>query len=69
MVRFIIYVPYWMDTAGILSTSEIRESMKEGEIEIIIERAKEQYPNTRSRVISDNGPQFIAKRFQGIYQG
>lgn len=43
---------------------EIRESMKEGEIEIIIERAKEQYPNTRSRVISDNGPQFIAKDFK-----
>ncbi len=43
---------------------EIRESMKEGEIEIIIERAKEKYPDVRPRIISDNGPQFIAKDFK-----
>jgi len=38
--------------------------MKEGEIEIIMERAKEKYPDARPRVISDNGPQFIAKDFK-----
>ncbi len=43
---------------------EIRESMKESEIEIIIERAKEKYPDVRPRIISDNGPQFIAKDFK-----
>ncbi len=43
---------------------EIRESMKEAEIEIIIERAKEKYPDMRPRIISDNGPQFISKDFK-----
>lgn len=38
--------------------------MKEGEIEIIMERAKEKYPDARARIISDNGSQFIAKDFK-----
>jgi putative transposase len=33
-------------------------------IEIILERAKERYPGVRPRIISDNGPQFIAKDFK-----
>ena len=40
---------------------DLRESMRETDIEIILERAKEQYPEARSRIISDNGPQFLAK--------
>tara|TARA_R110002095_G_scaffold138348_1_gene119940 strand:- start:40 stop:1005 length:966 start_codon:yes stop_codon:yes gene_type:complete len=43
---------------------DIRESMTEGEIEIILQKAKELYPNARPRIISDNGPQFIAKDFK-----
>jgi transposase InsO family protein len=43
---------------------DLRESMTETEIEIILERAKEQYPEARPRIISDNGPQFIAKDFK-----
>ena len=43
---------------------EIRESMKEAEVEIVIERAKEKYPDARPRIISDNGPQFIARDFK-----
>jgi hypothetical protein len=43
---------------------EIRESMIEAEIETIIQRAREQYPDARPRIISDNGPQFIAKDFK-----
>jgi putative transposase len=42
---------------------DLRESMTEGDIEIILERAKERYPGVKPRVISDNGPQFIAKEF------
>lgn len=42
----------------------IRESMTEGDVEIILERAKEKYPGARPRIISDNGPQFIAKDFK-----
>lgn len=43
---------------------EIRENMKESEIEIILERGKEKYPEAKPRIISDNGPQFIAKDFK-----
>ena len=38
--------------------------MKEEEIEIILQRAKERFPQATPRVISDNGPQFIAKDFK-----
>jgi transposase InsO family protein len=38
--------------------------MTEADIEIILERAKELQPEARPRIISDNGPQFIAKDFK-----
>ena len=38
--------------------------MTEADIEIILERAKELYPGVKPRIISDNGPQFIAKDFK-----
>ena len=43
---------------------EIRESMTEADVEIIIQRAKEMFPGVTPRIISDNGPQFIAKDFK-----
>jgi putative transposase len=43
---------------------ELRESMKEADIEMILERAKEKSPEARPRIISDNGPQFIARDFK-----
>ncbi len=43
---------------------EIRQAMKESDIEIILERAKEKFPDARPRIISDNGPQFIARDFK-----
>jgi transposase InsO family protein len=43
---------------------DIREAMTEADIEIILQRAKEKYPEARPRVVSDNGPQFIAKDFK-----
>jgi putative transposase len=38
--------------------------MTEAEVETIIQRAREQFPGARPRIISDNGPQFIAKDFK-----
>jgi len=38
--------------------------MKEAEIEVILERAKEKYPEAKPRIIWDNGPQFIARDFK-----
>jgi putative transposase len=43
---------------------EIREQMQESDIEIILQRAHEQVPTARPRIISDNGPQFIAKELK-----
>jgi putative transposase len=43
---------------------DLRQSMTEADIEIILERAKEKYPGVKPRIISDNGPQFIAKDFK-----
>lgn len=43
---------------------EIRECMKEKDIEIILQRAREKFPHARPRIISDNGPQFIARDFK-----
>jgi putative transposase len=43
---------------------EIREAMKEADAEIVLQRAREKFPQARPRVISDNGPQFIARDFK-----
>lgn len=43
---------------------EIRESMTERDVETIIQRAHEKFPEEKPRIISDNGPQFIAKDFK-----
>lgn len=48
------YVVYW----------EIRAQMTERDVEIILQRAKERFPKARPRIISDNGPQFIARDFK-----
>jgi putative transposase len=43
---------------------EIREKMEESDVETILQRAREAYPDARPRIISDNGPQFLAKDFK-----
>jgi putative transposase len=43
---------------------DLRESMKEADIEVILERAKEKHPEAKPRIISDNGPQFMARDFK-----
>ena len=48
------YVVHW----------EIRESMTEADVEIILQRARERFPEARPRIISDNGPQFMARDFK-----
>ena len=35
---------------------DLRESMREAEVEVILQRARERYPEARPRIISDNGP-------------
>jgi transposase InsO family protein len=43
---------------------ELREAMTEKDVEIILQRAREKHPLATPRIISDNGPQFIAKGFK-----
>jgi transposase InsO family protein len=43
---------------------DIRESMTEQEVEILLQRARERFPDAKPRIISDNGPQFIARDFK-----
>ena len=43
---------------------DIRESMTEKDVEIILQQAHEKYPDATPRIISDNGPQFIARDFK-----
>jgi transposase InsO family protein len=38
--------------------------MTEAEVEIILQRAREKFPQATSRIISNNGPQFIARDFK-----
>lgn len=43
---------------------EIREAMKEADAELVLQRGREKYPEARPQIISDNGPQFVAKDFK-----
>jgi transposase InsO family protein len=44
--------------------SELREAMREADVEIVLQRAREQFPQASPRLISDNGPPFIARDFK-----
>jgi len=44
--------------------TEIREHMKEFDTEVVVQRALEKYPGEHPRIITDNGPQFIARDFK-----
>jgi putative transposase len=43
---------------------EIRRSMTEQDELVVLQRAKEKFPNETPRIISDNGAQFLAKDFK-----
>jgi len=45
---------------------EIRESSKEIDVEMVLQRALEKCPGAKPRIVSDNGPQFIAYDFKSF---
>lgn len=45
---------------------EIRERGTTLDVELVIQRALEMHPEAKPRIISDNGPQFIAKEFKSF---
>ena len=44
--------------------SELRIHMEEFDVEVVIQRALEKYPEVKPRIISDNGSQFISRDFK-----
>jgi putative transposase len=45
---------------------DIRSAMPENAVELLLQRARERYPQAAPRLISDNGPQFIARDFKAF---
>ncbi|MEL6899191.1 MAG: IS3 family transposase [Planctomycetota bacterium] len=45
---------------------DLREAMKEIDVEIVIQAALEKFPDATPFIISDNGPQFLAKDFKSF---
>ncbi len=43
---------------------DLAQAMLEGDVELVIQRALETYPGVSPRMISDNGPQFVARDFR-----
>lgn len=43
---------------------ELRASMEQADVMLVVERARERFPNEKPRLISDRGGQFIAKEFK-----
>jgi putative transposase len=43
---------------------DIRTSMEEADAEIVLQRGREAYPQTRPRIISARGSQFVARDFK-----
>jgi putative transposase len=54
----------WDGATRFLVHWELRERMTTADVETVIQRARERYPDERPRIISDNGPQFIARDFK-----
>jgi transposase InsO family protein len=46
--------------------TSVAEPMTEEDVEIILQRAREKFSDARPRIISDNGPQFIANDFKAF---
>ena len=43
---------------------ELRSSMTEYDVEIVLQRALEKYPDVKPKIISDNGSQYISRDFR-----
>lgn len=45
---------------------DLRESMREQDVQLVVQRARELYPDCSPRVISDNGKQFTGREFKEL---
>lgn len=44
----------------------VLESMGTGDVELVMQKAMEMYPEARPRLITDNGGQFVSNQFKGF---
>jgi transposase InsO family protein len=45
---------------------ELRSNMEEYDVEIVLQRAKEFYPDAKPAIITDNGSQYVSKDFKSF---
>ncbi|MBI2794210.1 MAG: transposase [Ignavibacteria bacterium] len=45
---------------------QVMKSMTTGDVELVLQVAREKYPQARPRVITDNGSQFVSSQFKGF---
>jgi putative transposase len=45
---------------------DLRETMKENEVQVILQQTREKFPGVTPRIITDNGPQFVAREFKAF---
>jgi len=67
--QIVDFVRCWSEASQISASRfivywDLRPTMTEGDIEIILEAARERYPEAKPQIISDNGPQFMARDFK-----
>lgn len=46
--------------------TDLRESMKDEDVGVVIQAAKERFPDATPRIISDNGKQFLSRDFKEL---
>ena len=46
--------------------TDLRESMKDEDVGVVIQTAKERFPDATPRIISDNGKQFLSRDFKEL---
>ena len=59
-----VYPALTRSSSAVIAASAKVDDRLKSDIEIILERDKEKFPGARPRIISDNGPQFIARDFK-----
>jgi len=63
---FLFLIPVIDGYSRYIVHHEVRHTMTEYDVQLTIQKAKDKFPKARPRIISDNGPQFIAKEFKSF---
>jgi putative transposase len=61
---FLFFISIMVGYTRYIVYHELRETMKEEDVEIVLQRALEKYLGKKPKLITDNGSQYISKDFQ-----